>query len=330
MNFLISGANGFVGKALCTELTHRGHHITAAVRSQNSLIKDTNTIVIGEIDNNTNWVDALRNVDVVVHLAARVHIMNDDTGDSLEKFLKINLHGTSNLAEQAAQSGVRRFVYVSSIKVNGEQTEPTQTFTESDKPNPQDPYSLSKWQAEQKLHRIAQKTGLEIVIVRPPLVYGPDMKGNLARILTVITKRIPLPFASINNLRSLVYVENLVDALITCSTHSAAAGKTYLVCDDADISTTNLLRQLGNGMGCPASLFPFPTNWLRALGKLSGKSDIIGRLCGSLRIDSGKIQRDLNWTPPYTLYQGLRTTAESYQHLGKKTCASQCSNKSIK
>lgn len=318
MNYLISGANGFVGKALCAELIRRGQHITAAVRSMNSLPEYPEAIVIGEIDSGTNWTTALRNVDIVVHLAARVHIMHDDATDPLTEFLKINLHATSNLARQAACSGAKRFIYVSSIKVNGEQTSATQPFTELDKSNPQDFYGISKWKAEQELRNIAQETGLEIVIVRPPLVYGPGVKGNLARILAVIARRTPLPFSSVRNLRSLIYVENLVDALIVCSTHPDAAGQTYLVCDDEDISTPDLLRQLGNGMGCPALLFPFPSDWLRILGKLFGKSNTIERLLSSLRVDSGKIRHDLSWKPPYTLHQGLHKTAESYRYLDKK------------
>lgn len=321
MKFVISGANGFVGRALCTELIRRGQHITPIIRSGNLLIENYKTIVIGEINNETNWAQALRNADVIIHLAARVHVMRDNTADPLTEFLKVNLHGTSNLARQAACSGAKRFVYVSSIKVNGEKTNAMQSFTEGNEPSPQSPYSISKWQAEQELQHIAQETGLEVVIVRPPLIYGPGAKGNFARILTVIARHIPLPFSAVHNLRSLIYVENLVDALITCSTHPIAAGQTYLVCDGEDISTPNLLRQLGDALECPAHLFPLPPNWLEILGKLSGKSGAIERLLGSLQVDSGKIRRDLNWVPPYTLHQGLQKTAESYRHLNKKVNA---------
>ncbi len=310
---MISGAGGFVGKALCAELVRRGQSVSAVVRSENSLIENIEVIVVGALDSETNWADALRDVDVVIHLAARVHIMHENATDPLEEFLKVNLHGTSNLARQAACSGVKRFVFVSSIKVNGEQTSATQSFTELDEPNPQDFYSISKWQAEQALWCIAQETGLEIVIVRPPLVYGPGVKGNFAQMLTVAAKQIPLPFASVHNRRSLIYVGNLVDALIACATHSVAAGQTYLVCDGEDVSTPDLLYQLGDVLGCPAHLLPFPLSWLRILGKLSGKSDQVERLLSSLQVDSGKIRRDLNWVPPYTLQQGLQATAESYR-----------------
>ncbi len=319
MKFMISGAGGFVGKALCAELLRRGQSVSAAVRSGNSLIENAEIIVIGAIDGETNWADALRDVDVVIHLAARVHVMRENAADPLAEFLQVNLHGTLNLARQAASFGVKRLVYVSTIKVNGEQASATQSFTELDEPSPQDFYSISKWQAEQALWRIAQETGLEIVVVRPPLVYGPGVKGNFAQMLAVIAERIPLPLASVDNRRSLIYVENLVDALIACATHPVAAEQTYLVCDGEDISTPDLLRQLGDAMGCPARILPFPLSWLRMLGKLSGKSDQVERLLGSLQVDSGKIRRDLNWAPPYTLQHGLQATAESYRRLGKKS-----------
>jgi nucleoside-diphosphate-sugar epimerase len=317
MKFMISGAGGFVGKALCAELLRRGQSVSAAVRSGNSLIENTEVIIIGAIDGETNWADALADVDVVIHLAARVHVMRENATDPLAEFLKVNLHGTSNLARQAASSGVKRLVYVSSIKVNGEQTSTTQSFTELDEPSPQDFYSISKWQAEQALWRISQETGLEIVVVRPPLVYGSGVKGNFAQMLAVIAKHIPLPLAAVDNRRSLIYVKNLVDALIACATHPVAAGQTYLVCDGEDISTPDLLRQLGDAMGCPAHILPLPLSWLRMLGKLSGKSDQVERLLGSLQVDSGKIRRDLNWVPPYTLQQGLQATAELHRRLGK-------------
>jgi nucleoside-diphosphate-sugar epimerase len=287
------------------------------VRSGNSLIENTEVIIIGAIDGETNWADALADVNVVIHLAARVHVMRENATDPLAEFLKVNLHGTSNLARQAASSGVKRLVYVSSIKVNGEQTSTTQSFTELDEPSPQDFYSISKWQAEQALWRISQETGLEIVVVRPPLVYGSGVKGNFAQMLAVIAKHIPLPLAAVDNRRSLIYVKNLVDALIACATHPVAAGQTYLVCDGEDISTPDLLRQLGDAMGCPAHILPLPLSWLRMLGKLSGKSDQVERLLGSLQVDSGKIRRDLNWVPPYTLQQGLQATAELHRRLGK-------------
>jgi nucleoside-diphosphate-sugar epimerase len=241
----------------------------------------------------------------------------------------VNVAGTERLARSAAASGVKRLVYVSSIKVNGESTLSTSTlspspspacgrgeqciFTASDIPSPQDPYGVSKWEAEQVLHRVAAETGLEIVIVRPPLVYGPGVKGNFAQMLKVLAKGIPLPLASAHNLRSLIYVENLVDALLVCSTHHAAAGQTYLVSDGEDVSTPDLLRQLGNAMGRPARLFPCSPALLKLAGRLLGKADQVERLLGSLQVESGNIRRELNWKQPYSLQQGLQATAAWYR-----------------
>lgn len=306
---LVTGANGFVGKPLCAELLRRGHSVRAAVRAAGAPADNIEQVAVGSIDGATDWSMALRGVDVVIHLAARVHVMSDNAADPLAEFLKANLHGTENLARQAAQANVKRFVYVSSIKVNGEETCAGQKFSETDEPDPQDPYGISKWQAEQALHRIAQDTGLEIVIIRPPLVYGPEVKGNFAQMLKVLAREISLPLASVHNLRSLVYVENLVDALIVCATHPSAAGQTYLVCDGEDVSTPDLLRQLATGMGVPSHLFPCPPPLLRLAGKLTGKSQQMERLLGSLRIDSDKICRELGWHPPYTLAEGLRAVA---------------------
>ncbi|MHB0925497.1 MAG: UDP-glucose 4-epimerase family protein [Gallionellaceae bacterium] len=325
MKFLITGANGFVGRPLYAELLRQGQFVRTAVRSANTLIENAEAAVVGKIDGETNWSEALRDINVVIHLAARVHVMKDASADPLAEFLKVNLHGTVNLAEQAARAGVRRLVYVSSVKVNGESTDPIPTlalplkgreqnlFSELDDTNPQDPYGVSKWQAELALQRIAQETGLEVVIVRPPLVYGPGVKGNFAQMLKVLAKGIPLPLSSVRNLRSLVYIGNLVDTLILCATHPAAAGQAYLVSDGEDVSTPDLLRQLGVAMGHPARLFHCPSVLLKLAGRLIGKADQVERLQGSLRVDSGKIRRELNWIPPYTLQQGLQVTAEWYR-----------------
>jgi len=313
MRFLITGANGFVGKPLCAELLRQGHSVRAALRSANTPVEDVEVVVTGAIDGGTDWTDALRGVDVVIHLAARVHVMKETAADPLAEFLKVNLHGTANLARQAARAGVKRLVYVSSIKVNGERTTESRPFVESDEPDPQDAYGMSKWQAEQTLQRIAQETGLQVVIVRPPLVYGPGVKGNFAQMLKVLGAGIPLPLASVHNLRSLVYVGNLVDALIVCATHPAAAGQTYLVSDDEAVSTPDLLRLLGNMMGHLAHLFSCPPALLKLAGRLTGKAEQVERLLGSLRVDSGRICRELDWTPPRTLQQGLQATAEWYR-----------------
>ena len=347
MKFLITGANGFVGKALCAELLNRGHAVRAAVRAAGSPTGNTEVSVIGSIDGETDWSAALAGVEVVIHLAARVHVMHDDAADPLEAFRRVNTAGTEHLARSAAASGVKRLVFVSSVKVNDECTFPASSsleqippsppfhpqgvrrwvprccaatlpqakwgtlrfvFSETDEANPQDPYGVSKWEAEQALHRVAKETGLEVVIVRPPLVYGAGVKGNFAQMLKVLAKGIPLPLASANNLRSLVYIGNFVDALMKCATHPAAAGQTYLVSDGEDVSTPDLLRQLGAAMGHPARLLPCPPSLLKLGGRLVGKSDQIDRLLGSLQVDSSKIRRELDWQPPFSLQEGLRLT----------------------
>jgi nucleoside-diphosphate-sugar epimerase len=312
MKALVTGANGFVGRQVCAELLRQGHSVRAAVRSANSTIENIEVVPVGTIDDKTDWINALRGVDVVIHLAARVHVMKDTVSDPLAEFLKVNLYGTSNLAQQAARAGVKRLVYVSSVKVNGEQTIETQRFAESDGSNPQDPYAVSKWQAERALRRIALETGLEIVIVRPPLVYGPGVKGNFISLLAAIDKGIPLPLAGAKNARSLVYVGNLADALIACATHPAAAGQTYLVSDGEDVSTAMLVEKIAAALGRNSRSFYFPPVLLRAAAALLGRTAQLDRLFGSLRVSDNKLRGELGWQPPYTLEQGLRATADWY------------------
>jgi nucleoside-diphosphate-sugar epimerase len=308
MNLLVTGVNGFVGSALAAESIRRGLQVTGALRVPGALAAGVAACTVGAIDAETDWSDALKGVDVVIHLAARVHVMHETAEDPLAEFFKVNLHGTENLARQAVREGVKRLVYVSSIKVSGEAS--SLRLTELDKPNPQDPYGVSKFETERMLQRVAAETGIELVIVRPPLVYGKNVKGNFARMIKVLRSNIPLPLASVRNLRSLIYVGNLVDALIACAMHPAAAGQTFLVSDGEDISTPDLLRQLGDAMGHPARLFPCPPALLQFCAGLMGKSAQIDRLLGSLRIDSSKIRRELDWTPPYALREGFCATVE--------------------
>jgi len=315
--FLVTGASGFVGQALCAELLRREHAVRGTVRGQGSSIPTmVRATVVGDIGADTNWSAALDGVEVVIHLASRVHVMHESAADPLAEFRSVNTAGTEHLARCAAASGVKRMVYVSSIKVNGEQTYDGNKFTEADMPAPQDPYGVSKWEAERALHRVASETGLEVVIVRPPLVYGPGVKGNFAQMLNVVARGIPLPFASLQNQRSLIYLGNLVDALTTCATHPVVSGQTYLVCDGEDVSTPDLLRQLAVAMEAPSRLLPCPAALLQLAGKLAGKSQQVERLLGSLQVDGDKIRRDLNWVPPYSLQQGLQATAEWYRTNG--------------
>jgi len=313
MRYLVTGANGFVGQFLCAELKKQGQKVRAAVRTENIQTDTYERVIVGQIDASTNWTDALAGIDVVIHLAGRAHIMQEVASDPLAEYSRINIAGTEHLASLAAASGVKRLVYVSSIKVNGEETLLGRAYSELDPASPKDPYSFSKWEAEKALHRVAQETGLEVVIVRPPLVYGPEVKGNFGYMLNELGKGTIMPFHSIHNLRSLIYVGNFVDALLTCAIHPAAAGQTYLVSDGEDISTPELLRQLGLGIGRPARLLPIPPVLLKLAGLMTGRSGQVLKLLESLQVDSSKIRRELGWRPPYTLDEGLRATSSWFK-----------------
>lgn len=318
-SYLVTGANGFVGQALCAELLARGNKVRAAVRTTNSLetLSDNyGSVVIAAINGETDWAEAFCGVDVIVHLAARVHVMRENAADPLAAFREINVAGTERLARAASSSGVRRMVYVSSTKVNGEQTSEI-PFAEADTPAPQDPYGISKYEAEQALHSVAKETGLEVVIVRPPLIYGPGVGGNFIRLLKLVYRGVPLPLASIQNQRSMVYLGNFVDALIICATHQSAAGKTYLVSDGEDISTPLLMRSIANLMGKRSWLWHLPPSLLQLAGKMTGKINEVERLIGSLQIDSRKIRSELGWMPPYSMQQGLSETVHWFEQAGK-------------
>lgn len=307
---LVTGANGFIGRSLCAEAVARNLVVIGATRTACNVAANVKNIVVGSVDSNTDWQEALAGCDVVIHLAARVHVMQESSDNPLAEFRRLNLVGTEHLARSAASAGVKRFVYVSSIKVNGEETASNDVYCEQDVPDPQDPYGVSKWEAEQVLHRIAKETKLEVVIVRPPLVYGAGVKGNFSQMLSVLVQGLPLPFESIENRRSLVYVENLVDALILCAAHPVAAGQTYLVSDGEDISTPDLLKKLSLAMDKHSHLFSFPVALLKLAGRLVGKSDQVARIVGSLQVDSSKIRRELGWVPPFSLDDGLRATVK--------------------
>jgi nucleoside-diphosphate-sugar epimerase len=245
-----------------------------------------------------------------MHIAARVHVMNERAGDPLAEFRRVNVDGTLNLARQAASAGANRFVFVSSIKVNGESTTETQPFTAADTPAPQDPYGISKMEAEQGLRQIAAETGMEVVIVRPPLVYGPGVKANFASMMRAVQRGLPLPLGSVtHNRRSFVALDNLVDLLITCIDHPAAANQTFLVSDGEDLSTTDLLRRLGQALNKPARLFPVPPSLLQLGANLLGKGDMAQRLLGNLQVDISHTRNTLNWTPPISVDEGLRRAA---------------------
>lgn len=307
MKILVTGASGFIGKSLVAELLSQGYSVSAGSRTPIGYIK---SVVVGDIDGDTDWDEVLVGLDTVIHLAARVHILNENSKDPLAEFRKVNVAGTLKLAKSAAKAGIKRFLFVSSIGVNGTYT--TLPYTELDLPNPQDAYGVSKFEAEQALHKLSAKTDMEMVIVRPPLVYGVGVKGNFWQMLKVLTTGIPLPFLSVKNKRSFIYLENLVDALILCATHPKAAGQTYLVSDGQDISTPDLLRRLSSLMGRSAILLPCSPVFMSLVGRLFGKSKQLNKLVGSLQIDSSKIRCELGWKPPFTLDEGLKATAAAY------------------
>ncbi len=309
---LVSGANGFVGKSLCIELLRQGQAVRAAVRSANILVANSETVSIGEINRETDWTDALSHVKVVIHLAARVHVMKDDSIDALFEFRKVNVEGTLNLARQAIAAGVKRFIFISSIKVNGENTRFGHPYTAEDQSAPIDSYGISKCEAEQELQQLAKETGLEIVIIRPPLVYGPGVKANFHSMMRWLEKGLPLPLDAINNKRSFIALDNLVDLIVTCTTHPSAANQTFLAADGEDLSTTELLQRLGKALGKPARLLPVPV-WLLNIGAtLLGKKDMAQRLSHSLQVDISKTCELLNWQPPISVDDALKKTAADF------------------
>ena len=305
----VTGATGFVGKAVVQRLLadDQSRRVVVAVRRDGQQWPE-NVLprVTGDLEPSTDWSVALGGVSSVVHCAARVHVMADTATNPLDEFRWVNVQGTLNLARQAAAAGVRRFVFVSSIKVNGEATKPSVPFSADDIPAPMDAYGVSKMEAEQGLREIALQTGMEVVIIRPPLVYGPGVKANFAAMMRWLRRGVPLPLGAIHNQRSLVALDNLVDLIVTCLTHPAAANQTFLVSDNEDISTTELLRRMGRAMGRPARLIPVPTSWLKLAAAMAGKRLVAQRLCGSLQVDIEKTRRLLGWRPPVSLDEGLR------------------------
>lgn len=365
---LVTGATGFVGHFLCDCLLSQGFGVRGTLlksESTSSLVDGVEPVIVEPLGADTPWSHAFVGVNTIVHLAARVHIMDDSAADPLTEFRKVNVEGTAQLAREAAKAGVRRLVFISSIKVNGEES--ATPYTPDSPPNPSDPYGISKWEAEQALRKIEAETGLEVVIIRPTLVYGPGVKANFLNMMKIVWKRnfgfwilnfglkggIPLPFASINNKRSLIYVGNLVDALATCAVHPDAAGKTYLVSDGEDVSTPELVRRVATALGVPARLLPLPVSWMKCgarildnfgfwiiksnfklwilnFGLLKSKegkpiqhsefkiqnqrfTGAVNRLTGSLTVDSSKIRRELGWVPPFTMVEGLAETAVWYK-----------------
>ena len=308
MNVLVTGATGFVGQTLVRRLvSHEGHEVRCAIRKQRDGLEGTTHVhVVGEVDASTDWQRALVDVDCVVHLAARVHVVRDHCHDPLMEFRRVNTKGTLNLARQAVLAGVKRFVFISSVKVNGESTNPGKAFSEADAPNPQDAYGRSKQEAEQGLRQLSADTGMEVVIIRPPLVYGLGVKANFASLTRAVQRGWPLPLGAVHNQRSFVGIDNLVDFIVTCLEHPAAANETFRVSDGEDLSTPDLIRRMARAMNRPARLLPVPVWALQAGASLLGKGDAVQRLCGNLQVDISKSRTLLGWNPPVSVDEGLR------------------------
>jgi UDP-glucose 4-epimerase len=307
MKVLVTGATGFVGRALCGHLATHGHVVVPAVRSAAGLAGEA---VVGEIDGATGWAVALSGCDAVVHLAARVHVMDDTAQNPLALYRATNRDGTLNLARQAVQAGVRRLVFVSSIKVNGEGRDTP--YRETDPPAPGDAYAVSKWEAEQGLHAIARETGLEVVILRPPLVYGPGVGANFLRLMQTVERGWPLPLGAVRNRRSLLYLGNFVDAIRLCIEHPNAAGQTFLLDDGEPVSTPELIRRIAHALHRPARLLPVTVGVLELAGALLGRRAAVARLAGSLFVDGSAIRSRLGWVPPHTMQQGLAATVADW------------------
>lgn len=331
MRLMITGATGFVGQAVTQAACHRGYNVTALVRKESELLparvaqfavgdftaiaehsgysdlaipKNINSPPI-EPELNSKLLSAMQGVDVVIHTAARAHVMHEHLRDPEAQYHLINVALTERLAEVAAEAGVKRFVFISSIKVNGERTL-SEPFTENDLPAPEDHYGRSKWAAEQALMAISKRTGMDIVILRPPLIYGPGVKGNFVSLIKLVDKGIPLPFRATKNQRSLLALDNLVSAVLLTATHSDATNQTFLVADDEVVSTADLLKAIAVAQGKESRQFYIPVSWMKLAASIIGKASVADRLFGSLRVDSTKIRKKLGWRPVISMQQQLK------------------------
>lgn len=308
---LVTGADGFVGRAVCPVLSDEGFAVRAAVRRADDVtarLPCEEVVAVGDIGSVTVPAEAFAGVDAVVHLAGRAHVLKETAEDPRAEFRRVNAFGTEHLARMAASAGARRFVYTSSIGVNGRTTH-GRAFDEEDPPSPHNAYAASKWEAERALRRVAAETGLEVVVLRPPLMYGPHVKANFLRLMKLVDRGLPLPLGSVHNRRSLLYVYNLAGAIAACIDRPEAAGETFLISDGEDVSTPELVRRIARALGRKSRLLPFPPRLMRAAARLAGKQAMVEQLLDPLVIDGGRIQHHLGWRPPYTMAEGLEETA---------------------
>lgn len=310
----MTGASGFLGTALARRLVDDDFYqvVVSARRESAGSVKGPQSVIVADLGADTDWKSALSGARVVIHTAARVHVMKDLAMDPLAEYRKVNVEGTINLARQAASANVKRFIFISTIKVNGESTAKGKFFTADEQHDPIDPYGISKWETEIGLRQLAEESGMEFVIIRPPLVYGPGVKANFHSLMLWVSRGMPLPLGSINNKRSLVGLDNLVDLIVTCIEHPGAANQTFLAGDGEDLSTTELLQRMGKALGSPARLIPFPVGLLIFVASILGKKDVVQRLVGSLQVDISKARELLGWEPPFTVEEGLRKAAEDF------------------
>lgn len=321
LRILVTGASGFVGSRLINSRCQRSEGVLFRAVSRKPLLDlkpNTEAILISNIDRNTQWSVALKDVDVIVHLAARVHVMEDRSADPLLEYREANVASTVNFAEQAAKLGVKRFIFLSSIKVNGEKTELDHPFSEESPPHPEDPYGVSKLEAEESIRAICEQTGMEFVLIRPPLIYGPGVKANYLKLMQLVLKRLPLPLGGFLNKRSMLALDNLVDFILLAAKHPLAANQLFLLSDKKCLSTAQLINQMALSMGFASSrLIPMPAGLLRMIGKCFGQSAAVERLTDSLEINSQKARHLLGWEPPLNVEEGIQMAVNNFLMLQK-------------
>ena len=312
MKILVTGATGFIGKQLSDVLTNSGHEVRTTSRSLDPNSSTTREMIICDLESADNLDQMTKGCDAIVHLAGRAHVMSDDPLTSESLYVSANVDVTKKLAQSASRTGVKRMILMSSVKVNGESTTIDTPFTPLDVPNPQDPYGRSKAHAEQALWEISSKSELEGVVVRPPLVYGPGVRANFASLIGIVSRGIPLPLGSIQNKRSFVSLDNLVDLIATTLQSPKAAGNTFLVSDDHDLSTPELIRSIASALDQSPMLIPFPPALLKLAATAAGKRGAYDRLCGSLTVDIALTKQKLSWAPPFTVQDSLQRTVDAF------------------